>query len=65
MKAVFLLYIAAFVSMAIGWVANIVQIVHMIHEPVTTELVIRIVGVFAAPVGSVLGWCGMFGLFGL
>lgn len=45
---------------AIGWISNIVQIVGMISEPITALLIIKCVGIFAAPLGVILGWVGIF-----
>lgn len=39
-----------------GWIANVVKIVGAISEPLTGLFIIRCVGVFAAPVGAVLGF---------
>lgn len=39
-----------------GWVANIVKIVESIDGGITAMFVIRIVGIFAAPLGAVLGF---------
>jgi hypothetical protein len=39
-----------------GWVANIVKLVGMIDGGVTAMFIARIVGVFAAPAGAVLGF---------
>lgn len=39
-----------------GWIANIVKIFAIMNEPITGMLILRIVGVFAAPVGAVLGY---------
>ena len=48
------LFIAAF---AYGWIANIVQLFsHSLNDGMTIELTMRLVGVFVAPVGAVLGY---------
>lgn len=39
-----------------GWIANIAKIVGMAGGEITTMLVLRIVGVFAIPLGAVLGY---------
>ena len=39
-----------------GWIANIVKLVGMLDGPVTTFFIGRVVGVFAAPLGAVLGY---------
>lgn len=38
----------------IGWVLNIMQIAQSDH--ITGMIVVRIIGVFMAPLGAVLGW---------
>jgi len=40
-----------------GWIANIVKLVGMLDGGVTAMFVARIVGIFAAPLGAVLGFC--------
>lgn len=40
----------------VGWVANIVKLIYMIGSDVTTMFIVRIVGVFAAPLGAILGY---------
>ena len=39
-----------------GWVANIVKLVGMIGGDVTAMFIARCVGIFAAPLGAVLGF---------
>lgn len=41
---------------AAGWAMNLIDLVGMADEGITTELVIRIVGVFAVPLGAMMGW---------
>lgn len=38
-----------------GWVANIIKLCEMDVTPLTTLFVVRVIGVFVAPLGSVLG----------
>lgn len=40
----------------IGWVLNIVTIAGSSFTPLTGLLVLRIVGIFVAPLGAVLGY---------
>ncbi len=57
MKVIFGLGWLLLVSVAaIGWVMNIIAIVHAATGPLTTMLVLRIVGLFAFPLGAVLGY---------
>ncbi len=39
-----------------GWVANIVKLIGMDFEPITTLLVCRVAGIFVPPLGAVLGF---------
>lgn len=39
-----------------GWIANIVKFVGMLDGAVTAMFIVRIVGIFFAPLGSVLGF---------
>ena len=48
---------------ASGWIANIVQIFNTMPETlsgVTPMFVAKAVCVFLPPIGSILGWVGMF-----
>ena len=40
----------------IGWVRNIVEIAHSSFAHLTGMLVLRIVGIFVAPLGAILGF---------
>jgi hypothetical protein len=51
-----LVWIAVVAAGLVGWVMNIVTIVHTCCEPLTGMLVVRIVGIFIAPLGAVLGY---------
>lgn len=52
-----LAFIALWVAGIVGWVLNIMAIAHSLSGPMTTMLVARIVGIFAFPLGAVLGYC--------
>jgi hypothetical protein len=39
-----------------GWVANIIAFVNMLDGGVTAMFIARIVGIFFAPLGAVLGY---------
>ena len=39
-----------------GWVANIITIAHSNFSDITGILVLRVVGIFVAPLGTVLGY---------
>jgi hypothetical protein len=50
---VYLALIAAFIY---GWIANIVAIAYSNFSEITGVLVLRIAGIFIAPLGAVLGY---------
>lgn len=39
-----------------GWIANVVSIIGTVSDPITGMFVLRCVGIFVAPLGSVLGF---------
>ena len=50
------LILLSFVLAAItGWFMNAYHLFTMIGEPVGTEFILRIVGIFVAPLGSIMG----------
>ena len=49
----FLLY---FFAGLVGWVMNIAELIGMIGASIDAEFVLRLVGVFVAPLGAVLGY---------
>jgi len=49
----FMVLFAAFIG---GWIANIIKIVASPFDPVTGLEIARVVGVFMAPLGAVLGF---------
>lgn len=51
-----LLIIALWVAAGVGYVINIVKIVGLWHAPIASEIVIRAIGVFAAPLGAIAGY---------
>lgn len=57
MRTALNLAVIAFVLIAAGgWVANIVKALSMLDGGITAMLVARLVGIFAFPLGSVLGF---------
>ena len=54
----FLVVVCAAVAFgaAWGWAWNVVKLVHMLDGPATAMFIARIVGFFAAPLGSILGF---------
>ncbi len=57
-KDMFYVLLGAGVVIAIvwGWIANIVEIFGMDFDPITGELVLRVAGIFVAPLGVVMGY---------
>ena len=49
-------YAAIIVALVYGWTANIVTIAHSNFFDLTGLLVLRVVGIFIAPLGTVLGY---------
>jgi hypothetical protein len=51
-------YVLAIVVGAFGWVANVVDVIHLAvaNSPLTAMFVLRIAGIVFAPLGAVLGW---------
>jgi hypothetical protein len=52
----FLAWLVLLLGLVIGWVMNIIDIVHGLGGPITAMFVARLVGVFALPLGGVLGY---------
>lgn len=40
----------------IGWILNIGALIHTLGDPITGLFILRCVGIFVAPLGSVLGY---------
>jgi hypothetical protein len=53
-----LIFLALGVGGIVGWILNIFAILHMVSGPLTTLFVLRIVGIFAFPLGAILGYVG-------
>jgi len=51
-----LIFLMVWVLGTVGWIANIVKLIGMDLEPLTMLLVLRVIGVIAAPLGAVLGF---------
>ncbi|AJK27191.1 hypothetical protein BRC2024_KCUCJSVR_CDS_0096 [Acinetobacter phage vB_AbaM_KissB] len=58
MKAFFTTYWIVVALVLIGWVLNIAQIIKM--SAVTGLTIVKVIGVFIAPLGAILGWIGAF-----
>ena len=51
-----LMYLAFIVAIIGGWVMNLVEIVNYDFASITGMIILRIAGIFIAPLGAVLGW---------
>lgn len=57
MAIIGLILVWSFFAIAfIGWIANIVKFIGEISGPITALFIGRIVGIFMAPLGAVLGF---------
>lgn len=56
MKALLFGYVVALIAAVIGWVMNIIALVHMFNGDITPLFIGRIVGIFFAPLGAILGY---------
>lgn len=54
--AIGLAYVAVLVLAVIGYVMNLVKLVGMMDGGVSAMLIIRLVGIVAAPFGALIGW---------
>lgn len=52
---VFIVWLSIILAGVIGWVLNIVKLIGMGADPITGLFVARVVGIFLAPLGSILG----------
>ena len=52
--AVFLLLL--YIVGIIGYLLNCVKILQSIREPISTLIILRIVGIFVTPLGAILGF---------
>lgn len=51
-----IVWLCIIIAIAYGWVMNIVAIAHSNFNDITGMLVLRVVGIFVAPLGTVLGF---------
>ena len=54
MKVLFAVFLAVVVAAIGGWIANIVKLFG--YPTLDGEAILRIIGVFAAPLGAILGY---------
>lgn len=52
-----LIIVAIWIAFIVGWIINLVEVIKLAIAavPVTTLFIVKIVGVFVAPLGSILG----------
>ena len=54
-----LVWIAFVVAVLVGWVMNIVQLIHLSGTAtLTLGIILRIVGIFVPPLGAIMGYFG-------
>jgi hypothetical protein len=53
-------FILFWIVCVVGWIGNVVQIVARIHDEITVLMILKIVGIFVPPLGSIMGWVGFF-----
>lgn len=51
-----LTYLVVILGLIIGWVMNIVSIVHTLSDPITGMFIARLVGTVVFPLGGILGY---------
>lgn len=51
-----LIVIAIWIAVIYGWIANIVDIIHTVSDPITGMFILRCVGIIVAPVGAIMGY---------
>jgi hypothetical protein len=49
-------WLGVIAAICYGWIANIITIAHSNFNDITGLLVLRVVGIFIAPIGAVLGY---------
>jgi hypothetical protein len=47
--------ITFWIAVLVGWVLNIITVVHADFSTLTGELIVRCAGIFVAPIGAVMG----------
>lgn len=43
-------------GLVVGWIMNIIALSHASFSPISGFVILRIAGIFLAPLGGVLGW---------
>ena len=55
-KLIIPVYLLVVIAGATGWVRNIIAVTQSDFTSINGELVVRVIGIPAAPVGAVMGW---------
>lgn len=53
---VYMVWFATIVGGSIGWVLNVVKMFGALADPLTAMFIARVVGIFCAPLGAILGY---------
>ncbi|MER8422497.1 hypothetical protein [Mesorhizobium sp. M1403] len=58
MKGVFLFQIMCALAVIVGWVMNLIAVIHLAtaDAPLTTMFIVRIIGIPVGLLGAILGW---------
>ena len=56
MKALGFAWVVMIVLAGIGWIMNIVAVFGTMSDAITGTFIMRVVGIFAAPLGAVMGY---------
>ena len=51
-----IIWLLLILSLASGYVMNLYSIFHTADGPLTGKFILRIIGIFAFPLGGILGW---------
>ena len=58
----YLAVVMFYIMMVVTWIGNIVQLVFFTDGGFTILVVLKIIGIFLAPLGMFLGFLGFFGI---
>lgn len=53
------LIFALWFAIVVGWILNIVQLIALLANPITGIVILKIIGIFVFPFGSVLGYIAL------
>lgn len=48
--------ILVYIILFAGWIMNLFKIVNHMNDNLTMAMILRVIGVFAAPLGSIMGY---------